>query len=188
MDGAGLNSIPRSMQLAAGRTGQEYNLRKGRQGAFWEDRYHAAAVESGEHFIRCLVYIDLNMVRARVVCHPSEWAFSGYNEIQRPRRKYVLISYDRLMKLAGCTDYESFRKVHSKWVESEIERGRSVREPYWSESIPVVSERFVKNVKNQLASKAKGRQLRPLHRGMELREPVELYNPLFDPENIGIGC
>ena len=31
--------------------------------AFWEDRYHATAVQDGDHLIRCLVYIDLNMVR-----------------------------------------------------------------------------------------------------------------------------
>ena len=33
--------IPRTIQLVAGRTGQEYNHRKKRKGAFWEDRYHA---------------------------------------------------------------------------------------------------------------------------------------------------
>ncbi|MBW2642821.1 MAG: transposase, partial [Deltaproteobacteria bacterium] len=31
--------ISKSMQLIAGRTGQEYNRRKSRKGAFWEDRY-----------------------------------------------------------------------------------------------------------------------------------------------------
>ena len=36
--------IPNSMQLVAGRTGQEYNQRKGRKGAYWEDRYHATAL------------------------------------------------------------------------------------------------------------------------------------------------
>ena len=56
--------IPRSIQLVAGRVGQEYNLRKNRTGAFWEDRYHATAIESGEHLLRCMVYIDLNMGRA----------------------------------------------------------------------------------------------------------------------------
>src|SRR3972149_5110569 len=35
--------IPRSMQLVAGRSGQEFNQRKDRKGAFWEDRYHATA-------------------------------------------------------------------------------------------------------------------------------------------------
>ena len=51
------------MQLIAGRTAQEYNQRKGKRGAFWEDRYHATAIEIDEHLHRCVVYIDLNMVR-----------------------------------------------------------------------------------------------------------------------------
>ena len=60
----GPNVIADSMQLIAGRTAQEYNQRKDRQGAFWEDRYHATAIEADEHLHRCLIYIDLNMVRA----------------------------------------------------------------------------------------------------------------------------
>ena len=66
---------------------QEFNQRKNRKGAFWEDRYHATAIESGEHLLTCLVYIDLNMVRAGVVHRPSEWPFCGYNEIQKPKKK-----------------------------------------------------------------------------------------------------
>jgi REP element-mobilizing transposase RayT len=67
--------ISKSIQLIAGRTAREYNIRKNRTGAFWEDRYHATAVHTDDHFIKCLVYIDLNMVRAGVVRHPSQWAF-----------------------------------------------------------------------------------------------------------------
>jgi putative transposase len=66
----GPNIIAQSMQLIAGRTAQEYNHRKRRQGAFWEDRYHATVIEIDEYLNRCLVYIDLNMVRAGVVNHP----------------------------------------------------------------------------------------------------------------------
>ena len=62
--------IPKLMKLVAGRTGQEYNQRKNRRGAYWEDRYHATAVESGEHLARCLVYIDTNMVLSLI--HISE--------------------------------------------------------------------------------------------------------------------
>jgi REP element-mobilizing transposase RayT len=65
--------IPKSLQLIAGRTAQEFNQRKERKGAFWEDRYHATAVDRNDHLIRCLVYIDLNIVRAGVVNHPAEW-------------------------------------------------------------------------------------------------------------------
>ncbi len=46
--------IPKSIKLVAGRTGQEYNQRKNRKGAFWEDRYHATAVEEGEHLFKVL--------------------------------------------------------------------------------------------------------------------------------------
>ncbi len=41
---------------------REFNQRKKRRGTFWKDRYHATAVQTGEHLIRCLVYIDLSMV------------------------------------------------------------------------------------------------------------------------------
>ena len=78
------NVIPQSMQLIAGRTAQDYNQRKERKGAFWEDRYHATAIEADGHLHRCLVYIDLNMVRAGVVKHPAEWEHGGYLEIQNP--------------------------------------------------------------------------------------------------------
>jgi len=115
--------IPKSMKLVAGRTGQEYNQRKDRRGAYWEDRYHATAVESGEHLARCLVYIDTNMVRAGVVSHPSKWPFSGYNEIQKPRRKNVLIDYERLQGLLGAGTYDQLRRSHKGWVEEHLGDG-----------------------------------------------------------------
>jgi len=83
-------TIPRSIQLIAGRTGQEYNKRKKRKGAFWEDRYHATAVQSDDHLIQCLVYIDMNMVRTGIVKHPKDWAHSGYNEIQNPMEIFMI--------------------------------------------------------------------------------------------------
>ena len=94
--------------MIAGRTGQEYNRRKGRKGAFWEDRYHATAVERGDYLVRCLVYIDLNMVRAGVVQHPSEWDCCGYAEIQEPPLRYAIIDRERL---AYCCEMSDSRKL-----------------------------------------------------------------------------
>ena len=48
-DREGRDVIPNSMQLVAGRSGQAYHQRKQRKGAYWEDRYRATAVETGEH-------------------------------------------------------------------------------------------------------------------------------------------
>ena len=70
-DHGGREVIPKSIQLLAGRIGQEYNTRKNRKGAFWQDRYHTTAVETDEHLRRRIVYIDLNMVRTGTMSHPS---------------------------------------------------------------------------------------------------------------------
>jgi len=78
-DASDQDVMPKSIQLVEGRTAQEYNKRKKRKGAFWEDRYHATIIEDGEHLLRCIVYIDMNMVRAGAVDHPEQWIHSGYS-------------------------------------------------------------------------------------------------------------
>ncbi len=86
------------MQTLEGDFAQAYNLRKGRSGAYWSDRYHAVMVERGEHLWRCLRYIDLNMVRAGVVREPAEWAWCGYGELVGLRRRY------RVVDLSACAE------------------------------------------------------------------------------------
>jgi hypothetical protein len=124
----------------AGRTGQEFNQRKNRKGAFWEDRYHATAVEGDFHLIRCMVYIDLNMVRAGVVVHPSEWLFSGYNDIQIPRKRYSLLDYEILMALLNIRNMEELKKSYRGWVEEELVKEDRERQPRWTESVAVGSD------------------------------------------------
>ena len=181
-DSGGNETISRSLQLIVGPTAQEYNQRRQRQGAFWQDRYHAVAVESGNHFKRCLTYIDMNMVRAGVVDHPSEWLYSGYNEIQKPRRKNILISYDMLMKLSGYSAYHDFQKAHRRWIDSEIGQSATMRQPHWTQSIAVGSNDFIKEIRNKLAVKTVGRKIREIMNGFELREPELSYNALFEAE------
>ena len=148
VDDSNREVIPKSIQLIAGRTGQEYNQRKRRKGACWEDRYHATAIEDGDHLLQCLVYIDLNMVRAGVVKHPSEWFYCGFNEIQNPKRKNILINYERLRELLGFDTYDSVIVGHKKWVESYLVNDDNYRDEKWSKSIAVGSKRFIDNVKS----------------------------------------
>ena len=135
-------SISRSLQLISGRVAQEYNRRKSRKGAFWEDRYFATAVSTDRHLIRCLVYIDLNMVRAGVVRHPSQWKASGYNEIQSPRQRYRTIDIESLVALAGAKTISEFQERHRSWVSKELESGRLSRQPEWTEAKAVGSDFF----------------------------------------------
>ena len=68
-----------------------------RKGAFWEDRHHATAVESGNHLLQCLVYIDLNMVRAWVVKQASySDDFAREKEALRAENVYFLNIYPNI--------------------------------------------------------------------------------------------
>lgn len=170
-----------------GRTGQEFNQRKNRKGAFWEDRYHATAVEGDFHLIRCMVYIDLNMVRAGVVVHPSEWLFSGYNDIQIPRKRYSLIDYEILMELLNIRNMEELKKSYRGWVEEELVKEDWGRQPRWTESVAVGSERFVENTKEKLGTRAMGRQIIRRNGSYDLREFKTPYDAGFRPKNIDLG-
>ena len=48
VDDGDRDAIPKAIQLVAGRTGQKYNQRKERKGAYWEDRYHATTALARE--------------------------------------------------------------------------------------------------------------------------------------------
>jgi putative transposase len=171
------------MQLIAGRTAQEYNQRKARGGAFWEDRYHATAIEADEHLHRCLVYIDLNMVRAGVVNHPRGWAHGGYCEIQSPPKRYAVIHLEGLAELCGFTDVRDFQNAHRQWVEQALENGRALRDGRWSESIAVGSLTFVETVKNDLGVKATHREVIEADGTYTLHEPPEAYVAKFTVKN-----
>jgi putative transposase len=174
-DDEGRNVIPSSIRLVAGRTGQEYNVRKGRKVAYWEDRYHATAVEKNRYLRKCITYIDMNMVRAGVVEHPTQWEFCGYNEIQNPRKRKGIIDFDRLKGLLGFEHYEDLKDAHSRWVDSAIQSNKYDKEDKWTQSIAVGSKSFIKKMKERLGFRARGRKIISAGDAFELREVVAPY-------------
>ena len=174
-DNGGRNVIPDSIKLVAGRTGQEYNVRKNRKGAFWEDRYHATAVKSNRYLRQCTTYIDMNMVRAGVVEHPTQWEFCGYNEIQSPRKRKGIIDFDRLMDLLGFENYDDLKDAHYKWVDSAMQTDNSDKENKWTQSIAVGSKTFVGKMKEALGFRATGRKIICADDTFELREVLTPY-------------
>jgi REP element-mobilizing transposase RayT len=173
----GNNEIAASMRLIAGRTAQEYNKRKRRNGAFWEDRYHATAVQSDRHLVRCLIYIDLNMVRAGVAQHPRDWEISGYHEIQFPRCRKGIIDHDSLRSLTGMATAGELRSNHAKWIVDELQISR--RDPAWTESVGVGDEDFLTNLKLQLGMAGCHREIGSIDGITFLREGRNCYTCQF---------
>ena len=165
--------ISSSMQLIAGRTAQQYNLRKHRKGAFWEDRYHATAIESDQHLFQCLAYIDMNMVRAGVVSHPSEWKHGGYHEIQSPPERYSIIDNYKLMELGSFNDMSTLQQAHREWINVQLNQHQ--RQQAWTDGVAVGSECYVESVQAELGSRGKGRKCQLVNNYYVLKEPETPY-------------
>lgn len=176
----GEQEIAASMRLIASQTAQEYNRRKRRNGAFWEDRYHATAVQTGDHLIRCLSYIDLNMVRAGVVQHPAEWKDSGFHDIQSPSERRRVIDHERLGELVDIRDFEALRIAHRSWVNEALDRPQ--REPAWTESVAVGDETFLGRFKQELGGVARYRQIMRAGDLTCLHEPSSDYPAVLGPK------
>lgn len=185
-DDAGEKAIPESLRLVAGRTAREYNERKGRRGAFWEDRYHATAVESGEHLARCVAYIDTNMIRAGVVENPGQWPFCGYREIQEPRQRISLVNREKLAELTGSGSVSQLRENHFSWLESGLAGACAARQPEWTASVAVGNRVFVDEVRHRLGQAVKGRKVEKTGDRYFLKENVIAYNGDSGCENIEI--
>lgn len=174
----GNGEIPRSLQLIAGRTAQEFNSRKNRKGAFWEDRYHATAVQTDSHLTRCISYIDLNMVRARAVRHPKEWEVSGYNEIQSPWQRKRIIDFETLMKFLGVKSHEELAALQNRLLDEEIRASR--RDPIWTEAVAVGDDNYLQDLKNTLSTRGFHKHITGERDTRALREQDPCYFSSLD--------
>jgi putative transposase len=164
------------MHLAAGCAAQEYNQRKNRKGAFWEDRYHATAIQSKEHLLRCMLYIDFNMVRAGVVLKPDMWEYCGYYDIIKNNTNTIL-DKNCIATSTGYDNWEHFKSEYVKLVQSAIQYPVFQKDDKWTKSIAVGDEEFVAAIKNKLGIRVKKRAIikSELSETCILKEPTPGY-------------
>lgn len=161
-------TIERSMQLTQGRIAQEYNNRKNRVGAFWQDRYHATAVESGKHLQNCFNYIDRNMIRAGVVQLPWQWEHSGAWEIRRHRTRYCFLDVEQMLKHLG---FSSLCELLEFQKQADIDSYEDQeRNPIWSESVAVGSSAYLKDIEHRLHHRLKSRSIEKTQQACILKE------------------
>jgi putative transposase len=141
-----INDLSQFMQQLEGEFASYYNLRKHRSGAFWGERFHCTMIDGGDHLWNCLRYIDLNMVRAGVVQHPSEWPWCGYHELIGKRQRFRLLDIECLVEMLGLRDRQSLAEIHQQRIMESIQKKCYVREPLWTESIAVGSKAFLDDV------------------------------------------
>lgn len=95
-------SAPKTIQSVGRRYVQYFNFRYRRTGTLFEGRYRATVVDSERYLFECMRYVELNPVRAGMVTHPREFAWSSYranaegqvDQIITPHGLYQSLSFN----------------------------------------------------------------------------------------------
>ena len=143
-------SVSRFMQEVQGQFAQAYNLKRKRRGAFWSDRYHVTMIDSEAYLWRCMRYIDMNMVRAGAVDHPSDWAWCGFQELSGIRLRYRLLAMDEVCRRTNQQDEKALGTWYTQWLNEAVDDEVRVRNAQWSGSIAIGSKAFVQSIGNQI--------------------------------------
>lgn len=70
--------LPKMMQAIGRRYVQYFNKRYRRTGTLWEGRYKATLVQTERYLLACMVYMDLNPVRAGLAARAADYRWSSH--------------------------------------------------------------------------------------------------------------
>ncbi|AEG91890.1 transposase [Ramlibacter tataouinensis] len=87
---ASAEAIPRWMQAVGRQYVRYYNQRMGRTGTLWEGRYRSNLIQAERYLLACMVYLDLNPVRAGLVAQAADYPWSSHAH-------YVGLRHDSLV-------------------------------------------------------------------------------------------
>ncbi len=96
--------VPQWMQAVGRRYVRYFNDRHGRSGTLWGGRYRSTLIQAGRYLLDCMVYIDLNPVRAGLAAEARDWPWSSHAHYAG-RRNDKLITPHPLYWALGNTPF-----------------------------------------------------------------------------------
>jgi len=97
------DGLPKMMQAVGRRYVRYFNDVQQRSGTLWEGRYKSCLVAEGEYLLRCVRYIDLNPVRARMTDDPAAFSWSSCASLCGLRED-PLLTLHSTQRALGVTD------------------------------------------------------------------------------------
>jgi putative transposase len=78
-------ALPKMMQAVGRSYVRAFNQTHARTGTLWEGRYRATLIQADRYLLACMVYMDLNPVRAKLVDAPLDYRWSSHSQYVGPR-------------------------------------------------------------------------------------------------------
>jgi putative transposase len=110
--------IPQMMQAVGRRYVRNFNLRHGRTGTLWEGRYKSTLIQAERYLLACMVYIDLNPVRAGMATEPGDYPWTSHNHYMGRRADRLVTPHPLYWEL-GNTPF-SRDEAYASLVRSGI--------------------------------------------------------------------
>ena len=102
-----------------------FNKKHTRTGTLWEGRFRSALIQTDRYFLACMVYIDLNPVRAGMVAQALDHPWSSHAHYTGARQDSWLVPHDVYWAL-GNTPFARERRMPS-WFNPALKKARSRR-------------------------------------------------------------
>ena len=93
-----------------------------RTGTLWEGRFRSALIQTDRYFLACMVYIDLNPVRAGMVSQALDHPWSSHAHYVGARQDSWLVPHPLYWAL-GNTPFAR-EKAYAELVQSGIEENK----------------------------------------------------------------
>lgn len=110
--------IPQMMQAVGRRYVRYFNQRQQRTGTLWEGRYRCTLIQAERYLLACMVYIDLNPVRAALADTPRDYPWSSHGHYIGARRDRLITPHPIYWEL-GNTPFAR-EAAYAQLVQSGI--------------------------------------------------------------------
>ena len=156
-------SISHVFQSVGRKYVQYFNHTYGRTGTLWEGRYRATVVDSDAYLLKLMRYIELNPVRAGMVAHPGDYAWSSYarnadakaganGDWVEPHAVYLKLARDSRERLSA------YRGLFSTAIDSaDLAQIRDCTHKGWALGGEAFKAEIEQRTKRQAGSKGVGR-------------------------------
>ena len=113
-----LDGLPQMMQAVGRRYVRYFNDTQKRSGTLWEGRYKSTLIQTERYLLACMVYIDLNPVRAGVVAQARDYPWSSHGHYTGQRIDKLITPHPLLWAL-GNTPFAR-EAAYAELVQSVI--------------------------------------------------------------------
>jgi len=116
--------IPQMMQAVGRRYVRYFNRKHARTGTLWEGRYRSTLIQAERHLLACMVYMDLNPVRASMVEDAGMYPWSSHHHYAGSRFDKLLTAHPIYWEL-GNTPFSreaAYRQLVHNGIGSQQEQ------------------------------------------------------------------